>query len=138
MSPLENLVSGTGALSVSRCSQIFAAWFRLRREPRRPDGLIDPVSYCVPADMLGAAVARRLGPIAQTPPFFVLSLEINLQLFATTDSPWMLQNVVSQHAGEGYAYGTTELWDGNRQLVGFATQRARLRPIKPDEPFGTR
>jgi acyl-CoA thioesterase len=116
----------------------FAAWFRLKREPRLPDGTIDPVSYCVPADMLGAAVARRLGPLAQTQPFFVLSLEINLQLFATTDSPWMLQDVVSQHAADGYAYGTTELWDGNRRLVGFATQRARLRPIKPGEGFGTR
>jgi acyl-CoA thioesterase len=116
----------------------FAAWFRLRDEPRLPDGSIDPVSYCVPADMLGAAVARRLGPIAQTQPFFVLSLEINLQIFATTDSPWTLQNVVSQHAGDGYAYGTTELWDGHRRLVGFATQRARLRPITSGDSFGTR
>ena len=116
----------------------FAAWFRLQDEPRLPDGTIDPVSYCVPADMLGAAVARRLGPIAQTQPFFVLSLEINLQIFATTDSPWTLQHVVSQHAGDGYAYGTTELWDGHRRLVGFATQRARLRPIKAGDSFGTR
>ena len=116
----------------------FAAWFRLLNEPRLADGSIDPISYCVPADMLGAAVARRMGPIAHGQPFFVLSLEINLQFFATTDSPWMLQNVVSQHAAQGYAYGTTELWDGHRRLVGFATQRARLRPFKAGEAFGPR
>jgi acyl-CoA thioesterase len=116
----------------------FASWFRLLKEPRLADGTIDPVSHCVPADMLGAAVGRGLGPVAQDMPFMVLSLEINLQFFAPTDSAWILQHVVSQHAGDGYAYGTTELWDEHRELVAMATQRARLRPFQANERLGPR
>ncbi len=116
----------------------FASWFRLHKEPRLADGLIDPVSYCVPADMLGPAIGRALGPITQERPFLILSLEINLQFFATTDSSWILQHVHSQDAGHGYAYGTTELWDEHRRLVGYATQRARLRPFSAGEQLGPR
>lgn len=116
-----------------------ASWFRLLHEPRLPDGTIDPVSYCVPADVLGPAVGRRMGPMGpENRPFFVLSLEINLQFLATTESPWTLQHVVAQHAGDGYAFGTAELWDGDRRLIGFATQRAKLRPFTPGENLGPR
>lgn len=117
----------------------FASWFRLLKEPRLPSGIIDPVSYCVPADMLGPAIGRRMGPMSEeNPPFLILSLEINLQFFATTESTWILQHIVSQWAAHGYAYGTTELWDDRRNLIGFATQRARLRPFTPGEALGPR
>jgi len=116
----------------------FASWFRLLDEPRLADGTLDPVSYCVPADMLGPAIGRRIGPLGQDQPFLILSLEINLQFFATTTSSWTLQHVVSQHAGNGYAYGTTELWDEARHLIGMATQRARLRPFSAGEQLGPR
>lgn len=117
----------------------FASWLRLLEEPRLPDGTIDPISYCVPADMLGTALGRRMGPNGpDNPPFLILSLEIDLQLFATTDSPWILQHTVAQWAGQGYGYGTTELWDEHRRLVGFASQRARLRPFSAGEQLGPR
>jgi acyl-CoA thioesterase len=116
----------------------FASWFRLNREPRLADGTIDPVSYCVPADMLGPAIGRRMGRLGQEQPFLILSLDINLQFFATTTSEWTLQHVVSQRAANGYAYGTTELWDEQRQLIGLATQRARLRPFTVGEHLGPR
>jgi len=112
----------------------FACWFRLHREPRLPDGTIDPISYCVPADMLGPAINR--GGRNEAEPFLILSLEIDLQFFATTSSAWTLQRVVSQHAGHGYAFGTTELWDDQRRLLAFVTQRARLRPFAPGEALG--
>lgn len=117
----------------------FASWLRLLEEPRLPDGTIDPVSYCVPADMLGTALSRRMGPNGpDNPPFLILSLEINLQFFATTDSAWILQHTIAQWAGNGYGYGTTELWDEHRRLVGYATQRARLRPFQAGEQLGPR
>lgn len=115
----------------------FASWFRLLKEARLADGTIDPVSYCLPADMVGPAIGRKMGPMSDdNPPFLILSLDINLQFFGRTDSSWILQNVVSQWAGDGYGYGTTELWDENRRLVAFATQRARLRPFTPGEALG--
>jgi acyl-CoA thioesterase len=116
----------------------FASWFRLLDEPRLADGTIDPVSYCVPADMLGPAIGRRIGPLGQAQPFLIPSLDINLQFFAATTSEWTLQHVVSQHAGNGYAYGTTELWDEDHRLIGMATQRARLRPFTVGEHLGPR
>jgi acyl-CoA thioesterase len=113
----------------------FASWFHLKKEPRLPDGTLDPVSYCLPADTVGSAVARGLGPLGLRP-FLILSLEINLQFFGRTTSAWTLQNTEAQWAGDGYAFGTTELWDDQRQLIGFATQRARLRPFTLDERLG--
>lgn len=113
-----------------------ASWFRLLKEPRLPDGRIDPVSLCVPADSVGSAVGRAVGHLLGGQPFLILSLEIDLQFFADTTSSWLLQNVTAQHAGHSYAYGTTEIWDQDRRLVAIATQRARLRPIAQGEAVG--
>jgi acyl-CoA thioesterase len=110
------------------------SWTRFLKEPRRPDGTIDPISLAVPADTLGGAVGRRVGPS----PFFVLTLELGIHFFATTTSPWVLQHVVSPRAGDGYASGHVHLWDDERKLLGFATQRARLRPVEVGERFGKR
>ena len=107
-------------------------WTRLLKEPRLADGTIDPIALPIPGDMLGAAVGQRAGPSS----FFVLTLELSLHWFATTMSPWVLQHVVSPHAGDGYASGHVYLWDENRTLLGFASQRARMRAVDPNEQFG--
>lgn len=115
----------------------YAAWMRFANEPRRPDGTIDPVALGVPADSLGGAVWQRLGPFGpDNPPFLVLSLEITLHVLADTASSWLLQHVRCHHARDGYAVGTTELWDTDRRLIGLAIQRARLRPYVPGEDLG--
>jgi len=108
------------------------SWTRFVKEPRRPDGTIDPISLPIPADTLGGAVGQRVGP----QPFFVLTLELNVHFIATTTSPWVLQHVVSPQAGRGYASGHVFLWDEHEQLLGFALQRARMRPVDPNEQFG--
>ena len=114
-----------------------ASWTRLLCEPRLPDGRIDPVSLCVPADSVGNAVGRAIASqLGDNKNFLILSLEIDLQFFADTTSSWLLQHVTAQHVGDGYAYGTTEIWDIDRRLVAIATQRARLRPIAAGEPIG--
>ena len=33
--------------------------------------------------------------------------------------------------GHGYAYGTVELWDPDRRLVAFASQRGHIRAVDP-------
>ncbi len=109
-----------------------SCWTRFVKEPRLDDGTIDPVSLPIPADMLGPAVGQRTGPT----PFFVLTLELGVHWFATTSSPWVLQHVVSPHAGDGYASGHVYLWDEDRRLLGFATQRARMRPVAEGERLG--
>lgn len=110
----------------------FANWMRFRTEPRLPDGTIDPIALAIPADVLGPAIAQQVGP----EPFLVLSLEIGLQVYRPTTSGWFLQHVRAPVAADGYGAGTVELWDTDRQLVAFATQRARLRPITPGEHLG--
>ena len=115
----------------------YGAWMRFRREPRRADGTLDPVALAVPGDSLGGAVWQRLGPFGpDNPPFLVLSLEITLHVLADTDTTWLFQHVRCHHARDGYAVGTTELWDLDRRLVGLAVQRARLRPFTPGEDLG--
>lgn len=117
------------------------SWYRLLVEPRLPDGTIDPVSYCAPADILGPAIFSRLGPLGpDNPPFLVLSLEISVQFVATTTSPWILQHTRVPQASDGYAYSQVELWDPDRRLLALATQRGHIRPVAPDRfaaPDGT-
>ncbi len=116
-------------------------WHRLVKEPRLPDGTIDPISYCVPADILGPAVFAKLGPIGPgNVPFITLSLEIGVQFLAPTTSAWVLQHTRIPHAGDGYAYAYVELWDEDGQLIAIATQRANIRPVSMErfaEPDGT-
>jgi len=117
----------------------YAAWMRFRNEPTRADGSLDPVAFGVPGDSLGGAIWQRLGPFGPgNPPFLVLSLEITVHVLADTASPWLLQHVRCHHARDGYAVGTTELWDADRRLVGLAIQRAKLRPFSPGEALGPR
>jgi acyl-CoA thioesterase len=111
----------------------FCSWTRLVKEPFLADGTIDPVSLCVPADTLGPAISRRVAPDR---PWFVLTLELSVHFLQRTDSPWILQHVVGSHAGDGYASGHVFLWDTERRLVGFAMQRARMRPVEPGEQLG--
>jgi acyl-CoA thioesterase len=105
----------------------FASWYRLMEEPRLDSGAWDPVSLCLPGDMLGPAVFRPFGPAAV--PSLVLSLEIGLHWFAPVTTTWLLQHVTVAEAGDGYATGTTELWDENEVLVGLAVQRALIKPF---------
>lgn len=116
-----------------------AAWMRFRNEPRRSDGTVDPVALAVPADSLGSAVWQRLGPFGpENPPFLMLSLEITLHVLADTDSSWLLMHANCHHARDGYAVGTTEIWDEAHRLVGLAVQRAKLRPFTIGEALGPR
>jgi acyl-CoA thioesterase len=110
-----------------------SSWTRLLKEPRLPDGSIDPVSLCIPADILGSAVSQRVPP---DQPWLVLTLELGLHFLQPTESAWVLQHTVAPHAGDGYASGHVFLWDDQRRLLGFATQRARMRAVDPGERFG--
>ena len=113
-----------------------ASWFRFGRSQVRDDGTIDPVAVCVPGDVLGPAVGRRFGAWREgRPAMLVLSLSITLDLVGPWRGEWMLQHVVSQHAGAGYAFGTAELWNEDRSLVALASQRARLRLFDPTVPL---
>ena len=97
-------------------------WTRLLKEPDMADGTISATRCPMPRRHVGRGrPGRRQGPSS----FFVLTLELSLHWFATTMSPWVLQHVVSPHAGDGYASGHVYLWDENRTLLGFASQRAR-------------
>jgi acyl-CoA thioesterase len=105
----------------------WAAWHRLRNNPRLPDGTLDPLAYVPAADMIGPAVRQAQG--GNAPLTMVISLEICLHVFAHTDSEWLLQDAQACQAGDGYASGRVNLWDERGQLVAQATQRAMLRPI---------
>jgi acyl-CoA thioesterase len=103
----------------------FASWVRLHREPRLPDGTLDPLVLAVHGDVLGPAVGRALGP--RDIPTMVLSLEIGIRFITTPLTPWVLQEIEAWHIGDGYATGPARLWDEGMRLCAIATQTAHLR-----------
>jgi acyl-CoA thioesterase len=109
----------------------FAAWTRLLVEPRLPDGSYDPLALGVPADSIGPAIGRGLGP----PPrhFMTLSLEIGLRFIRApqTQPAWILQDMQCWQCGDGYATGPTLLWDVEGNLLAVAQQTAHLRSGVP-------
>ncbi len=107
----------------------FAAWTRLRNEPRLPDGSYDTVALGVPADSIGPAIGRGLGPNLRH--FMSLSLEIGLRFIRTptTTPAWILQDMRCWQCGDGYATGPTHLWDTEGNLLAIAQQTAHLRPL---------
>jgi acyl-CoA thioesterase len=103
----------------------FASWVRLLREPRLPDGALDPLMLTVHGDVLGPAVGRALGP--RDTPTMVLSLEIGIRFITTPVTPWVLQEIEAWHIGDGYATGPARLWDEDMRLCAIANQTAHLR-----------
>ena len=102
-------------------------WHRLRKNPRLPDGSLDPLAYVPASDMIGAALRQGQGPDAKLA--LVISLEISIHFFARTTSEWLLQDTQVMHAADGHASGTVHLWDERGALCAFALQRAMLRPL---------
>lgn len=114
----------------------FGSWTRFLCPPLRPDGRLDPLSHCVPADQLGPAVGQMLGPDREDAPnFFYMTLELGIHVLAHTTGPWLLQYTRAPQAGGGYALAIVELWDETQQLVAVAHQRARLRVFEPGDGF---
>jgi acyl-CoA thioesterase len=81
----------------------------------------------VHADVLGPAVHAGIGSMSGF--FFVISLQIGIQFVADVRTEWVLQHTRAHVAADGFATGTAELWDEDRNLVAIATQCARLQPI---------
>jgi len=104
------------------------SWFRFLEAPLLDDGRWEPATLAVPGDILGPAVGVGRGRPDEF--FMVLSLQISLQLLEPMTGKWLGQHTRSHHAGDGYAFGTAELWSDDRRLVGFATQSAMLRQIE--------
>jgi acyl-CoA thioesterase len=102
----------------------FAAWTRLRVEPRRPDGSYDILALAVPSDSIGPAIGQGLGNVAH---FMTLSLEIGIRFIRPPDGRWVLQHMRCWQCGDGYATGPTELWDEHGNLLAIAQQTAHLR-----------
>jgi acyl-CoA thioesterase len=102
----------------------FAAWTRLRVEPRRADGSYDLLALAVPSDSIGPAVSAGLGLVRQ---FMTLSLEIGIRFIRPPEGRWVLQHMRCWHCGDGYATGPTELWDECGNLLAIAQQTAHLR-----------
>jgi hypothetical protein len=112
------------------------SWHRLIETPFLHDGTLDPVSLCIPADMMGPAIGQRLGPEPdESTNFFTVTLELGVQFLASTDSDWLFQLVRAPHVADGYALSTIELWDQHRNLVAIGDQRARLRFFTPGDGF---
>lgn len=105
-----------------------SSWFRFRRPPLLPDGRWEPATLALPGDILGPAVHAGAGSSAGE--FLVISLQISLQFVADVRTEWVLQHTRAHSAGSGYAAGTAELWDQDRQLVAIATQCAKVQPLK--------
>src|SRR5262245_49573646 len=76
-----------------------AAWARYHKPALLTDGSIDPVTYFLPSDHLMPAVNQTLGPKRQAG--VLVSLEISIQFFGTTRTPWILQDSRVPHVDSG-------------------------------------
>lgn len=109
---------------------VSASWFRFNHSPMTDAGTWEPAVLAVPGDILGPAVHAGLG--GQAGFFFVISLQIGLKFVRDLRTEWVLQHTRAQSAHAGFASGTAELFDQERQLVAVATQTALLRPVESD------
>ena len=109
---------------------VAASWFRFNVSPMRSDGTWEPAVLAVPGDILGPAVHAGLGNRMGF--FFIVSLQIGLKFVADVRTEWVLQHTRAQSASDGFAAGTAELYDLDRNLVAVATQTAVLRPVEAD------
>ena len=104
------------------------AWLAPRRVPWIAGGYLDPLWYCVAADLLGPAIYTGT-------PFTIATVTLDLQIYGLTHSPWLLQRVIPDAAGP-WAGGRVELFDRAGRLVATAAQRARLLDAHvEDEPW---
>jgi acyl-CoA thioesterase len=101
-------------------------WFRFKNTPRTAEGELDPLAYVAACDMIAPALRELRGKRAA--PMLVVSLEITLHFFARTRGEWILQDARIYQAGDGYVSGIINLWDEQERLLGYALQRAVLRP----------
>jgi acyl-CoA thioesterase len=90
-----------------------------------PDATWVPGLLAVPGDVLGPAVGAGIG--TQHGFFLILSLQIGIRFIDDVRTEWVLQHTRAQSAADGYASGTAELFDEDRQLVALAHQIAKLR-----------
>lgn len=112
------------------------AWHRLVVEPRLPDGTFDPLALCVPGDSLGSSIGQRLGPPDDDADnFFTVTLELSIDVFARQETPWVFSYVRAPVAGDGYGWGTVELFGESGTLLAVARQRARLRRFRHGDGF---
>ncbi len=107
-----------------------ASWFRFNNSPITAGGIWEPAVLAVPGDVLGPAVHAGLG--GRIGFFLVISLQIGLKFIADVPTDWVLQHTRAQSAANGFASGTAELFDAERNLVAIATQTALLRPFAVD------
>jgi len=106
-----------------------ASWFRFHESPRTADGSWETGIVAVPGDVLGPAVGAGIGTAQGF--FLILSLQIGLRFVDDVRTDWVLQHTRAQTAADGYASGTAELWDRDRNLVALAHQIAKLQPFAP-------
>lgn len=107
-----------------------ASWFRFLRSPVTAEGHWEPAILAVPGDVLGPAVHAGLG--GKVGFFLVISLQIGLKFISEVPTEWVLQHTRAQSAARGFASGTAEIFDAERNLVAIATQTALLRPFESD------
>ena len=101
-----------------------AVWTRFHVTPWAADGTLDPIAYpCLGDDNM--AYLQRTGPegLARR----MISLQLDLQCFATTRSDWVLQHGIARHADDRYLLSEVEIWDPNGTLLAIVTQRALLK-----------
>ena len=105
-----------------------AHWYRYRTPQRLPDGLFDPLALPPIADTMPGALSRKLG--AGHPRFIAPSLDLTMFFLAPTRSEWILVESFCEHARDGYAVCSANLWDEAGVLVARAAQSMTLREFR--------
>lgn len=101
-------------------------WFGFDDPPVTPEGVLDPLSLLVLADVMPGCIYEKLGPDGETG-WFAPSIDLSVHLFGHATPGWIMAHAKAHHAGDGYASAEMALWDPRAadgpRLVAWASQQ---------------
>jgi acyl-CoA thioesterase len=104
-------------------SAVVANWNRFLDPPRLDDGQWDPLAVVALCDTMPGAVGEWLG--SRNGEWYGPSADFTVHVLDEMRSEWILGVNRVQHAGDGYASVSMEMWDmhiAQPTLVAYATQ----------------
>lgn len=108
-------------------ARTFASWFALHDTPRNGDGEIEPLVSLLAADAIGLAATESLGLWDSDRTLVLPTLAMDVQIFGSPTTPWLLQHAEIHHLADGLVFGTVKLFDEADRLVACSSQRAAVR-----------
>jgi acyl-CoA thioesterase II len=115
--------SGTGTPSGDACSRLWA---------RMPEVKHDAGALAIIADYMPSALGNAMGRITHC-----TSIDNTIRFADLTDSEWVLCDNHIEYIGNGFGYGTVNMWSDTGRLLATASQSMIVRIANDETPAST-